>query len=267
MRKTDHRPKPGFSLIELIVAISIIALLIALLLPTLGKARQAAEMTRELSAARSLMLSHALYAQDYKLRLIPGYDITASANDQQGNALHFPTTARYPWRLAPYLDHQFRDSVLVNQRLEDLGVDFAANAYAISAHPSFGINGDFVGGTWGGPYNNWLRGVGVTVQRSEDATSPASLIVFASARGGTSGSNPIFGHHFVAPSYGVPYDDKALPSAFGFVHPRYDNRAVVSFLDTHAGLKSPDELLDMTLWSDAAQRANKPDWTLSDALP
>lgn len=62
--------REGFTLIELLVVIAIISLLIGILLPALGKARQTARTTVDLSNIRQMELAHTMYAADNKDRLI-----------------------------------------------------------------------------------------------------------------------------------------------------------------------------------------------------
>ena len=66
------RAQAGFTLVELLVVIGIIALLIAVLLPSLSRVRRQSERTRCLANLRSLGQAMFLYANDYRDRLPNG---------------------------------------------------------------------------------------------------------------------------------------------------------------------------------------------------
>lgn len=57
--------RSGFTIVELLVVVSIIALLIAILLPAIGKARDAALLTQSLSNLRNLGTANANYSADW----------------------------------------------------------------------------------------------------------------------------------------------------------------------------------------------------------
>jgi prepilin-type N-terminal cleavage/methylation domain-containing protein len=67
-----RRSSKGFTLIELLVVISIIALLVAILLPSLGKAREAAKFTVCKAHEHQVGLALLTYASDNKARIVPG---------------------------------------------------------------------------------------------------------------------------------------------------------------------------------------------------
>lgn len=78
---------PGFTLIELLVVIAIIAILAALIFPTLGRVHSSANQTAALSNVRQIGTAALLYANDHDMQL-PG-------RIQQGD--------KWPALLAAYL--------------------------------------------------------------------------------------------------------------------------------------------------------------------
>ncbi len=63
-----NRLKKGFTIVELLVVVAIIALLIAILLPAIGKARDAALITQSQGNLRNLVSANAAYGADYNDR-------------------------------------------------------------------------------------------------------------------------------------------------------------------------------------------------------
>src|SRR5437762_6667236 len=78
-RRTTARPAPsGFTLVELLVVIAIIALLIGILLPSLGAARETARVTECNVHLRAITQAAFTYAYSNKGYLPRDYDPTAT---------------------------------------------------------------------------------------------------------------------------------------------------------------------------------------------
>jgi len=82
-----NRLKKGFTIVELLVVVAIIALLIAILLPAIGKARDAALVTQSLGNLRNLVAACNAYGADYNDRQY------TACPDEIGLYGNFPTGA------------------------------------------------------------------------------------------------------------------------------------------------------------------------------
>jgi prepilin-type N-terminal cleavage/methylation domain-containing protein len=82
----------GFTLIELLVVISIIAVLMAIMIPTLGRIKRQAAGSACLSNQRQLVFAWILYAQDNDDKLVGGHDGYASSPSKDYDWVQLPRT-------------------------------------------------------------------------------------------------------------------------------------------------------------------------------
>lgn len=283
--RLDSRRLPGcqfalnarsaFTLIELLIVIAIIGILSSLLLPSLARGKQRAKQVNELNAARQLMIAWQLYADDNEDQVLPGYTSAVEAFDDQGNALGSPIRDRYPWRLASALANNFQ-SIYVNESrrfLDEAGtMSHGDYVYRASLYPSLGYNTVFLGGDEA-KFNPAVAaasfGTDWLVTRTSQIQRPGDQIAFASARSRPGGTRDEAGYYAVHPPWLVTrqwdpaFSTARPPEKFGYVHPRWNSRAMTAMTDGHAETLSQTELQDMRRWCNTADRA---DWTLR-ALP
>ena len=73
MPRQTLRSSSGFTLVELLVVIGIIALLISILLPVLGKARESARLVQCQSNLRQFFMADSFYVNRYRGWHLPGW--------------------------------------------------------------------------------------------------------------------------------------------------------------------------------------------------
>lgn len=309
--RPDPRHGPGgFTLVELLIVIAVIGLLVGLLFPAFRSVRQSADLARELSMARQLMVAYGSYAFDHGGTLLPGYYYTGDAGVDEplpaSNEAGTPVTelvpgvegpltaARYPWRIAPYLDYNLQALYLDKFMLDRFANDpINEPTLLMSVFPSFGINATFLGGDSSLDAFDLPTAIDrYYATRISEVINPPKLIVFASSRvNGEYSADPqglmVEGHHKLRPP-STPYgladswpqqyprrcDWPCEARSFGYVSLRHTgHKAAVAFFDGHSGTltygfdpDSPDgnpgikdNIRDMRHWSPWADRF---DWFL-----
>lgn len=272
--------RSGFTLIEMLMVIGIISLLAILGASAMQSAFGSACKTREIQAARQLVVALQSSAADNNGVLLPGMDYRAGSVNHpvrkaDGTLITGQAARRYPFRMAPYLGHHFKGTIYVNRNEREIK-EMAAGSpvtydYIVSAYPALGMNIFCVGGV--------VRFNGTIVNQAECISrlggARGGILAFASAGIG-SGQNKIHGYSFVSPptkqsdspfslKWQSPdnWTQEADPMNYGWVDFRYDGKAVAAFLDGTVRMCDAEELSDMRLWTRAAADANDPGYEFS----
>ena len=241
----------GFSLIELLVVVAIVAILAGLAMVGYSKYVESAKRGKEMHAARVLMAGFHAFAADNAGRIIKAMDNNPGrVLDNKGKPVMSHAAKRWPWRLAPYFDYDV-DALLVNNQ-EAAPIKDPMYSYLVTVFTTLGMNGTFVGGKYGTglapdhPRNN--KG-NFCVTSIAQPHKPSQLIVFAAAK--MDGAPAAGCFDVCAPGYG----------ATGEVDFKYGNKAVVAYFDGHVEMNTPEQLKDMRRWSNLAAVQDDPNWS------
>ncbi|NUN92828.1 MAG: prepilin-type N-terminal cleavage/methylation domain-containing protein [Verrucomicrobiae bacterium] len=160
----------GFTLIELLVVIAILAILAALLMPSLKRARDSANAMKCANNLRQIFSAAALYANDYEDHLPPN---TQNATDPQGVPYDL-------WcdLLRPYLKETGINAIVFSSVLVCPSDRFGSNIASAWNEPTLGMYKPSK--TYGCSYgqNYYLSGVGAKPYRFADIRNPAAVCLY-----------------------------------------------------------------------------------------
>lgn len=237
-----RRPNPAFTLIELLVVVAIVAMLVGLLLPSLGRAREAGRLAVCLSNQRQLGAGLAAYAGEHDDRAMPG------AAEFRANLTRWHGTRRQTGEaftpeggaITPYLsgaDASAAGRVCpsfagVLARLADAGAGFERSA------GGYGYNNAFVGVELKPAGEGlWMVGddrVGAPLGRF---AQPENTVAFADAAfPGSASPDGVIEYSFAEPRfhplYGCGSGGYRMDPSIHFRHG--GERAAAAWLDGHA---------------------------------
>lgn len=162
--RRNARSTRAFTIVEMLVVISIVAILIGLLLPALNSARNRARKTGELNNLRQVHIAWNLYANSNADATLPGY-LEAEVQQRWRVSYKYIDGSKIPpapdfsgsdpniagpwtWRLLPYLDysHEIVHGYKNEAAPDQLDMQEPEEAEDIAEHPAYGYNGHYIGG-------------------------------------------------------------------------------------------------------------------------
>jgi|GEM_PF-847628 len=229
----------GFSIIEVLVVIAIIAVLAALLFPVLISSRAAANRAKCMSNIKQLVMANRLYANDYDGRFVP-----AAVDIFEGSGGHWrwhgwrPTTdgsTQFDPQKSPLLPYMGRD-----QRLKEcpLGGMLDKNGNAFEAGGGgYGYNATYIGGSY------WK--FGMTPRAAETTASlwmiknPERTVMFTDAAMPQGyPQQRVTEYSFCEPPFAVDSRGVTKYRNMPSIHFRHNGFAVVAWCDGHVSTET-----------------------------
>lgn len=243
------RKQAAFTLVELLVVIGIIAVLIAILLPAVNKARRAAQGVVCLANLNQLGIASVMYVNDFKV-LAPSISNTTGISAGE----------TWDTKLAPYMGvklvanaagHMVAPANCYLKTLEcpsddrqNLGYGWKLRSYvgirakdgtAYTSGPTGGPNGDYVGTMW----TNGTIGFAIKPTMVRKPTECVYLMENWTLNSTPDGGKQFGGAFTISDP---PLGAGASPLKEALAGTKYHNRRIhFLFVDGHAGAESPND--------------------------
>ena len=230
---------PGFTLIELLVVIGIIALLVGLVMPVLGRAREAARAVQCSSRLRQLHLATSAYRHDFDATYPQpiqdgdyGTDHGYADGEKQRNCWYNALDRYLNEQRKDYGDERNNVAIKQDPVWHTLAADQRPHNKTIKMNEHFGDRDE--------QHVKWVRGPAID--------EPADTVLYADGR-----ANDLSDEH---PFLSIPGKFHLKPAYIGL---RHDSAANVVFVDGHASrVEQPTRTISIDSGADTARAWHPP---------